>query len=130
MQDQAETATTERAGNGDPPPLGISLAALILIGYMVMSLLGGISMVADDRPLPGAVTIAVSVALVWVGLMLWRRHYAAWLTAVLAFSFLVLTWIAGAVMLGTFVALVYVPLFAAPLLLLFLPSARAWVRAE
>lgn len=115
----------EAATRTGPPPLGISLSALILVGFMLMAAVGGISLIARGAVAPGVLTTVVSVTLVWVGWMLYRCHHAAWVAAVAAFAFLTLSWIAGAIVLGVVGALLYVPLFAAPLALLFLPEARA-----
>jgi hypothetical protein len=47
--------------------------------------------------------------------------------SVATFSFLTAVWIVGAFVLGVPVVLLYVPLFAAPLVMLLLPSSRAAV---
>lgn len=121
------TDRTEPDAAPSPPPLGISLSAFIMVGFMLMALLGGVSLVSRGVLGAGLLISAVSILLVWQGWLLYRCRFGAWLVAMATFSLLTAIWAAGAVVLGAAVALLYVPLFAAPIVLLVLPSSRAAV---
>lgn len=113
----------------DGTPLGLAMASIMLVGFMLVPLLAGVSHLARGGRgmLAGLALVLFGGGMVACGWRLYKRSFTAWAVAVVVLALILVSIVAGAVMKGQFGLLLNVPLFVVPLLLLLLPGTRGAV---